>query len=222
MTNSLPLTLEQVAQWQQEAERHHERHRARAKDCDWDLCADCNLGERILVLLSALQAQEQRYEQKSAEKLALVGEVNVERETHRLELAHLRAELGAAQDELSKETLRADAFFRGREMMKQDVAELKAERERCPDWRCRTCGCLWRDNHDGTVSLFDASQKSCDRCEHQPTTVACEEVPPQRDADIPPLVRQRLMRAAVANGRISYWYLVDVYRQGRVNGVAHD
>jgi hypothetical protein len=38
-----------------------------------------------------------------------------------------------------------------------------------PRWKCRTCGCLWRDNLDGMVSLFDASQKSCATCEHGPT-----------------------------------------------------
>lgn len=35
-----------------------------------------------------------------------------------------------------------------------------------PDyWRCRACGCLWRDNHDGTVSLSAQKQKSCTVCE---------------------------------------------------------
>lgn len=32
-------------------------------------------------------------------------------------------------------------------------------------WRCRECGCLWRDNHDQTISLASANQKSCDACE---------------------------------------------------------
>lgn len=48
-----------------------------------------------------------------------------------------------------------------------------SEFPRPPDWRCRTCGCLWRDNGDDTVSLFDVSQKSCDACEHQSTPTAC-------------------------------------------------
>lgn len=30
------------------------------------------------------------------------------------------------------------------------------------------CGCLWRDNGDGTMSLFDSSQKSCQVCEPMP------------------------------------------------------
>jgi len=41
-----------------------------------------------------------------------------------------------------------------------------------PRWKCRTCGCLWRDNLDGFVSLFDAAQKSCDVCEKGPTNSA--------------------------------------------------
>lgn len=44
-----------------------------------------------------------------------------------------------------------------------------------PDfWRCRTCGCVWRDNHDGTVSLSSVKQTSCDMCEHAPTAHACD------------------------------------------------
>ncbi len=47
--------------------------------------------------------------------------------------------------------------------------------ERQPDfWCCRTCGCLWRDNHDGTVSLGSAKQTSCGDCERKPTPEACE------------------------------------------------
>lgn len=34
----------------------------------------------------------------------------------------------------------------------------------CPDG----CGCKWRDNEDGTMSLFDADQKSCSVCEYLP------------------------------------------------------
>lgn len=45
---------------------------------------------------------------------------------------------------------------------------------RVPVWKCKTCGCLWRDNLDGTVSLFDAPQKSCATCERQPTRQACD------------------------------------------------
>lgn len=42
-----------------------------------------------------------------------------------------------------------------------------------PAWKCKACGCLWRDNLDGTVSLFDAHQKSCAACEGS-TPAACE------------------------------------------------
>jgi thymidylate synthase (FAD) len=30
------------------------------------------------------------------------------------------------------------------------------------------CGCKWRDNKDGTMSLFDGEQKSCSVCEKEP------------------------------------------------------
>lgn len=43
-----------------------------------------------------------------------------------------------------------------------------------PVWRCDTCGCLWRDNLDNTVSLFDAQQKSCKSCEQSGTHIACK------------------------------------------------
>jgi hypothetical protein len=36
-------------------------------------------------------------------------------------------------------------------------------------WKCASCGCLWRDNLDGTVSLLDAEQHSCAECEFKPT-----------------------------------------------------
>lgn len=32
-------------------------------------------------------------------------------------------------------------------------------------WRCYTCSCLWRDNHDGTVSLAGPRQIACAQCE---------------------------------------------------------
>jgi hypothetical protein len=35
---------------------------------------------------------------------------------------------------------------------------------RCPSG----CGCLWRDNNDGTMSLLDGRQKSCPVCERMP------------------------------------------------------
>lgn len=42
-----------------------------------------------------------------------------------------------------------------------------------PVWRCKACGCLWRDNLDDTASLFNAQQTSCSSCEHSPTREAC-------------------------------------------------
>jgi hypothetical protein len=42
-----------------------------------------------------------------------------------------------------------------------------------PRWKCRQCGCLWRDNLDGSVSLFDANQTSCQNCEMLPTAESC-------------------------------------------------
>lgn len=45
-----------------------------------------------------------------------------------------------------------------------------------PNYKCRTCGCLWRNNHDDTISLFDMYQKSCTDCEGK--TLDCsDEVP---------------------------------------------
>lgn len=53
-----------------------------------------------------------------------------------------------------------------------------------PDfWRCRECGCLWRDNHDGSVSLASAKQTSCIDCETFSTAEQCD--PLWRDAGEP-------------------------------------
>lgn len=41
-------------------------------------------------------------------------------------------------------------------------------------WRCRDCGCFWRDNHDDTVSLASVNEKSCQSCEWNPTSKACD------------------------------------------------
>jgi hypothetical protein len=41
-------------------------------------------------------------------------------------------------------------------------------------WKCRTCGCLWRDNFDGFVSLLDEHQKSCEVCEQKGTIETCD------------------------------------------------
>lgn len=43
-----------------------------------------------------------------------------------------------------------------------------------PVWKCKTCGCLWRDNLDETVSLLNTEQKSCLTCEHGSTREVCE------------------------------------------------
>ena len=34
----------------------------------------------------------------------------------------------------------------------------------CPEG----CGCIWRDNHDGSMSLFGPNSKSCKVCEYLP------------------------------------------------------
>lgn len=49
-----------------------------------------------------------------------------------------------------------------------------AERLTLPRWKCRRCGCLWRDNLNGMVSLFDAQQKSCADCERLTDQSTCE------------------------------------------------
>ncbi len=43
-----------------------------------------------------------------------------------------------------------------------------------PNWKCRACGCLWRDNRDGSVSLMDEKQTSCTSCEHNTTEATCD------------------------------------------------
>ena len=35
-------------------------------------------------------------------------------------------------------------------------------------YKCVQCGCFWRDNLDGTMSLFNGTQKSCGVCEFLP------------------------------------------------------
>ena len=44
-----------------------------------------------------------------------------------------------------------------------------SEREKPHVYICpEGCGCLWRDNTDGTMSLFNGNQKSCEVCEYLP------------------------------------------------------
>jgi hypothetical protein len=38
-------------------------------------------------------------------------------------------------------------------------------------WRCVKCGCLWRQNDDGTWSLYDADQKPQACCDNAPMEV---------------------------------------------------
>lgn len=57
--------------------------------------------------------------------------------------------------------------------LQQALAEQAIESARHIAWKCRTCGCLWRDNFNNTVSLLNG-QKSCADCELKPTTEACE------------------------------------------------
>lgn len=45
-----------------------------------------------------------------------------------------------------------------------------------PHYECRSCGCRWRNNHDGTISLQDSEQESCQECEHD-TVGSCNQVP---------------------------------------------
>lgn len=55
------------------------------------------------------------------------------------------------------------------------IPALRSPQGQEPDfWRCTKCGCLWRDNHDNTVSLASAKQTSCAECELRPTSSACE------------------------------------------------
>lgn len=68
-------------------------------------------------------------------------------------------------------------WFNGRNRAYTACAdELEAAvRAPTPDyWRCKTCGCLWSDNHDGTVSLASAKETSCQTCEMEPSHIACE------------------------------------------------
>lgn len=56
----------------------------------------------------------------------------------------------------------------------QTIRKLKEPDTAVTDfWRCRICGCLWRDNHDETVSLASAKQTSCVECERS-TPTSCE------------------------------------------------
>jgi hypothetical protein len=73
-------------------------------------------------------------------------------------------------------------------------------------WRCKTCGCRWRDNRDGTVSLFDVAQKSCAECEHKPTPDACEWVAVERSPSPAALsTSENLKEMQRLSGLIEVW-----------------
>ncbi len=75
-----------------------------------------------------------------------------------------------------------------------EAAALRGASPHPPDfWRCRTCGCLWRDNHDNTVSLGSVKQTSCPDCEMKGSAEACE--PLFRTAPHPPSTVEPLNEA---------------------------
>lgn len=48
-----------------------------------------------------------------------------------------------------------------------------------PAHKCNVCGCEWRDNQDGTMSLYSANDHSCNVCENLPLLA----MPKVRDGD---------------------------------------
>lgn len=66
-------------------------------------------------------------------------------------------------------------------------AKATEAREQPDLWRCRTCGCLWRDNHDDTVSLASVKQTSCVECEMKGSAEACEPLCSRRSGRDPAL-----------------------------------
>lgn len=46
--------------------------------------------------------------------------------------------------------------------------------------KCRSCGCIWRDNQDDTVSLASPAQESCAACENMTDETTCERFPQER------------------------------------------
>ena len=67
-----------------------------------------------------------------------------------------------------------------------------------PDfWRCKTCGCLWCDNHDDSVSLGSVKQTSCLHCEDNNTLDACE--PLYRVAGIPVVLANKPPKVSPAD-----------------------
>lgn len=78
-----------------------------------------------------------------------------------------------AQPDTDSDLVISAALCVASELLKRQLAAF-AEAGPPDFWRCLTCGCLWRDNHDDTVSLGSAKQTSCVECEMKPSAVACE------------------------------------------------
>ena len=57
------------------------------------------------------------------------------------------------------------------------------------------------------------------RPDHLADAIAHVLGPNHRDDDIPEETRRELMQCATSNGRISYWYLCDLWRRGKRAGV---
>jgi hypothetical protein len=47
---------------------------------------------------------------------------------------------------------------------------------------CRECGCEWRENADGTLSLADPEQEPCPACDNAPHPMYYEDTTEPRDA----------------------------------------
>lgn len=53
------------------------------------------------------------------------------------------------------------------------VAEQRQRREQTASiHQCNSCGCFWRRWRDGTWSLADSKQQSCQRCDNSPEFLA--------------------------------------------------
>lgn len=63
--------------------------------------------------------------------------------------------------QLAAMTAERDAAIKRAEAAEKDAGPTAYE---CP----KGCGCWWRDNRNGTMSLFDGDQKSCAICENLP------------------------------------------------------
>ncbi len=88
----------------------------------------------------------------------------------------LSAALAAVQQETKMECMKAMAPCAPKEPESDEPRSASARQfdlpANIPCWRCKTCGCCWRDNLDGTVSLWNAVAKPCALCEAD-TLTAC-------------------------------------------------